>query len=58
MTMPARVLLGHAAPWELPVSVAVMLVATYGLVRLAGRAYSGTILRFGSRATLRGMLRP
>ena len=57
MTMPARMLLGHAHPWELPVSVALMLVATYGLVRLAGRTYSGNILRSGGRVTLRGMLR-
>jgi ABC-2 type transport system permease protein len=56
--MPARMLLGHARPWELPASVAVMLAATYGLVRLAGRAYSGTILRSGSRVTVRGVLRP
>jgi len=40
------------------VSAALMLAATYGLVRLAGRAYSGNILRSGGRATLRGMLRP
>jgi len=58
MAMPARMLLGHAAPWELPASAAVTLAATYGLVRLAGRAYSGTILRSGSRATLREALRP
>ena len=58
MTMSARVLLGHAEPWELPASIAVMLVATYGLVRLAGSAYAGNILRFGGRVTLRGVLRP
>ena len=58
MVTPARMLLGHAEPWELPASVAVMLVATYGLVRLAGRAYSRNILRFGGRVTLRGVLRP
>jgi ABC-2 type transport system permease protein len=58
MAMPARMLLGHAAAWELPVSVALMLAATYGLVRLAGRAYSGNILRSGGRVTVRGMLRP
>ena len=58
MVMPARMLLGHAQPWELPASAAVMLVATYGLVRLAGRAYSGNILRFGGRITLREVLRP
>jgi ABC-2 type transport system permease protein len=58
MAMPARMLLGHAAPWELPVSAALMLAATYGLVRLAARAYSGNILRSGGRVTVRGMLRP
>lgn len=58
LVMPARTLLGHPPPWELPASVAVMLAATYGLVRLAGRAYSGNILRFSGRVTLRGVLRP
>jgi ABC-2 type transport system permease protein len=58
MTMPARMLLGHAQPWELAASVALMLATTYGLVRLAARAYSGNILRFGGRVTVRGMLRP
>ena len=58
MVMPARMLLGHAQPWELAASVALMLVATYGLVRLAGRAYSGNILRFDGRVTVRGMPRP
>ena len=58
MTMPARMLLGHPAPWELPVSAARMLAATYGLVRLAGRAYSGTILRSGGRVALREAMRP
>jgi ABC-2 type transport system permease protein len=58
MTMPARMLLGHPAPWELPVSAALMLAATYGLVRLAGRAYSGTILRSGGRVALREAMRP
>ena len=58
LVMPARMLLGHIQPWELPASVAVMTVATYGLIRLAGRAYSGNILRFGGRVTLREVLRP
>jgi len=56
--MPVRMLLGHPQPWELPASAAVMLAATYGLVRLAGRAYSGNILRFGGRVTLRDAVRP
>jgi len=55
--MPARMLLGHAAPWELPASATVTLAATYGLIRLAGRAYTGTILRFGGQVALREALR-
>jgi len=58
LVMPVRMLLGHPQPWELPASAAVMLAATYGLVRLAGRAYSGNILRFGGRVTLRDAVRP
>jgi len=58
MTMPARMLLGHAGPWELVASVVLMLFATYGLIRLAGRAYAGNILRSGGRVTVRGLLRP
>jgi len=38
------------------VSVADTLAATYGLVRQAGRAYSGNILRFGGRVTVREAL--
>jgi len=38
------------------VSVAGTLAATYGLVRQAGRAYSGNILRFGGRVTVREAL--
>jgi ABC-2 type transport system permease protein len=58
LAMPARMLLGHPQPWELPASVAIVLMATCGLVRLAGRAYSGNVLRFDRRVTLREVLRP
>ena len=57
MAVPARMLLSHPAPWELPASAAVTLAATYCLIRLAGRAYTGTILRTGGRAALREALR-
>lgn len=52
LTLPARVLLGHPPAWELPLSVALLLVATYGLVRVGARAYGGAILRFGPRIKL------
>jgi ABC-2 type transport system permease protein len=47
MVMPARLTLGHAGWWELPVSVVILAAATYGLVRVGGRAYVGGLLRFG-----------
>ena len=49
-------LLGHPPVWEVVASVALMIVATYGLVRLAGRAYGGAVLRFGPRLGLRELL--
>ena len=39
--------------WESILSVALMLAATYGLIRLAGRVYSGAILSVGARVRLR-----
>jgi ABC-2 type transport system permease protein len=39
--------------WESALAVAIMLAATYGLIRLAGRVYSGAILRVGARVKLR-----
>lgn len=56
MTVPARVLLGHAPLWEVLLSVALMLAGTYALVRLGARAYGGAVLRFGARLGLRELL--
>lgn len=39
--------------WEYMLSVVLMLAATYGLIRLAGRVYSGAILSIGARVKLR-----
>ena len=53
MAMLPRAAEGHVAAWEVPVSVILVLVFTYGLVRLAGRIYSGAIVRTGPRVKLR-----
>jgi ABC-2 type transport system permease protein len=53
LVMPLRVAFGHAAWWEAPAAMAVMVVSIYGLVRLAGRIYTGSILRTGRRVSLR-----
>ncbi|MEO5679007.1 MAG: ABC transporter permease [Acidimicrobiales bacterium] len=50
--MLPRAALGHVAPWEVPLSIVLVLVFTYGLVRLAGRVYAGAIVRTGPRVKL------
>ena len=51
--MPVRIAVGDVAAWEVVVATAVMLAATYALVRLAGAVYSGSLLRTGGRPSLR-----
>ena len=38
---------------EVALSVALLLLATYGLIRLGGRIYQGSILRIGAKVKLR-----
>lgn len=48
----------HAVPgWQLVTSALVVVLAMGGLIRLAGRVYSGALLRFGGRIPLRDLLR-
>jgi ABC-2 type transport system permease protein len=51
--MPARIAVGDVAGWEIALAAAIMLAATYGLVRLGGAVYSGSLLRTGGRPRLR-----
>ena len=53
LTMPARIILGDAPLSEVADSIALMLLSIYGLMRLGGRLYSGSILSFGTRTKLR-----
>ena len=55
--MPARYALGVAPLWEVGVSALLTLVAIVVVVRLAGRVYRNSILRTGSRVSLREALR-
>jgi ABC-2 type transport system permease protein len=52
MAMLPRAAAGHVAPWEVPLSMTLVLVFTYGLVRLAGRIYSGAVVGTGTRVKL------
>ena len=51
--MPARIAVGDVAAWEITLAAAIILAATYGLVRLGGAVYAGSLLRTGGRPRLR-----
>lgn len=49
----------HAAPaWQIVTSALVTALVIWALIRLAGRIYSGALLRFGSRVPLRELVHP
>ncbi len=48
----------HAVPgWQMMTAATCMVIAMWGLIRLAGRIYSGALLRFGGRVPLRDLVR-
>lgn len=53
MTMPLRMAAGDAAGWEVALSFTLMVLFTWGLIRLAGRIYAGGLLRSAGRLKLR-----
>jgi ABC-2 type transport system permease protein len=53
LVMPIRASLTDVPVWELLVSIALVLVATYLLIRLGGRVYKGSILKIGAKVRLR-----
>ena len=57
LIVPARTLLGDTPLWELALSIVLMVVASYGLIRLGARAYGGAVLRFGPKLSIRELWR-
>jgi ABC-2 type transport system permease protein len=57
MAMPARIAAGEVAAWEVALAVALMLAATWLMVRLAARVYTSALLRTGGRVPAREALR-
>lgn len=57
IVMPARASVGGVAWWEVPVAAAVLLLATYGVARLAAHVYPRVALHSGARLNLRAALR-
>jgi ABC-2 type transport system permease protein len=53
MVVPLRVALGAIEPWEIVVSIALMLGAIWVLFAVGGRVYSGAVLQTGGQMKLR-----
>jgi ABC-2 type transport system permease protein len=53
MVVPLRVALSAIEPWQVVVSIAVMLVAIWLLFEAGARVYSGAVLASGSRMKIR-----
>ena len=53
ITMPPRIALGEAPAYEILISLAITAVSAIALIPLAGRIYSGAVLRTGSAIKLR-----
>lgn len=58
VVMTYRVAVGAAPGWRIVTTALVTALAIWALVRIAGRVYSGALLRFGGRTPLRDLLRP
>jgi ABC-2 type transport system permease protein len=57
VVMTYRVAVQAVPSWQLLTSAAFMVLAMWGLIRLAGQIYSGALLRFGGRVPLRELVR-
>jgi len=53
LVMPTRVIVGHPAPWEVAVSLALLTLAVVGMLVLAARVYRVGVLLYGERVSLR-----
>lgn len=53
MVMIVRLANGSVPWWQIVLSVTLLVVTMYGMVRLAGRIYGGAVLRIGPRVRLR-----
>jgi ABC-2 type transport system permease protein len=53
LTMPVRITVGVAEPWEILLSLILSVAAILGLVRVAARLYEGAILRTGGAVKVR-----
>jgi ABC-2 type transport system permease protein len=53
LIVPLRIAAGDIAPWQIGLTLAIMLASTVVVVLLASRIYAGAILRTGARVKLK-----
>jgi ABC-2 type transport system permease protein len=53
LVMPMRLAVGGVPAWEVAVALVLLAAASYGLIRLGGRVYSGAVLKLGPKVKLR-----
>ncbi len=53
LVLPVRMALGLAPWWHVAIGVVGVILATYFMIRVAGRIYEGSLLRLGARVKLR-----
>ena len=53
LVMPMRLAVGGVAAWEVAVALVLLAAASYGLIRLGGRVYTGAVLKLGPKVRLR-----
>lgn len=57
LVMPGRIVRGWAVPWEVGLSLAIMVASMYGMIRLAGWVYTGGVARATQKLGWREALR-
>jgi ABC-2 type transport system permease protein len=57
LAMPTRIAAWEVAAWEVALSVVLMLLATWGVIRLGARVYTNALLRTGAPVPIREALR-
>ena len=57
LTMPMRMVRGDVSWWEGGLAVGIMLIATYGMVRLGALVFRRGIIRVGTKLKWREILR-
>ncbi|HUJ34710.1 MAG TPA: ABC transporter permease [Solirubrobacteraceae bacterium] len=55
--LPARIALGHVAPWEIPLDVVIMGLSIWGMIRIASRVYANALIYSGARLGWKQALR-